>query len=303
MTAGILNREAVDGSIENHEITDEADVLTIKGALSLSKNWKNHEISGIFQRFLTKRRAFEGHLNHQGGRQKIMPNDNLHCGHRIRLRKRFVEEGLDGFDDHQVLELLLSYAIPRGDTNPTAHRLISRFGSLSAALEADPKDVARVEGIGENAAVLLSMIPQVTRRYFHDRVHSNHPKLSTPEVVAEYLIPLMAGRREEVFYVLCLDTQCRVEYAAIVSEGTLKEAAVYPRHVVEQAIRHQAASVILAHNHPAGTTKPSQQDHQLTRLLVQALGPLDIKVLDHIIVAGEETFSFAREGVLPDYEP
>lgn len=102
---------------------------------------------------------------------------------------------------------------------------------------------------------------------------------------------------------MCLDTQCRVLYPALISEGTVKEAAVHPRHVVEEAIRHRAASVILAHNHPAGTAKPSQQDHNLTRTLVQALGPLDIKVLDHIVVAGAQTFSFAREGVLPSFAP
>lgn len=231
-----------------------------------------------------------------------MSGTKLHNGHRERLRKRFQEEGLDAFEDHQILELLLFQVIPRGDTNLTAHRLMKRFGSLSAVLEADPKDVAAVEGIGEKAAAFLAMIPQVTRRYFHDRVLRDRPKLNSSEAVAEYLIPLMAGRPEEVFYVLCLDTQCRVVYPALISEGTVKEAAVYPRHVVEEAIRHRAAAVILAHNHPAGTTKPSQQDHQLTRLLVQALGPLDIKVLDHIIVGGNQTFSFAREGILPPYE-
>ncbi len=231
-----------------------------------------------------------------------MRGDNLHSGHRERLRKRFQEEGLDGFEGHQILELLLFHAIPRGDTNPIAHRLIKRFGSFSAVLEADPKDVASVEGVGEKAALFLAMIPQVTRRYFHDRVLRDRPQLNSSESVAEYLVPLMAGRPEEVFYVLCLDTQCRVVYPALVSEGTVKEAVVYPRHVVEEAIRHRAAAVILAHNHPAGTTKPSQQDHRLTRLLVQVLGSLDIKVLDHIIVAGSETFSFAREGVIPTYE-
>jgi len=231
-----------------------------------------------------------------------MPDDNLHIGHRERLRKRFLEEGLDTFEDHQILELLLFHVIPRGDTNPIAHRLIKRFGSLSAVLEADPKDVAGVERIGDKAAAFLSMIPQVTRRYFHDRVLRDRPKLNTSEAVAEYLIPLMAGRPEEVFYVLCLDTQCRVVYPALISEGTVKEAVVYPRQVVEEAIRHRAASVILAHNHPAGTAKPSQQDHKLTRLLIQALGPLDIKVLDHIIVAGNQAFSFAREGIMPAYE-
>ncbi|MDA8164490.1 MAG: DNA repair protein RadC [Desulfobacteraceae bacterium] len=232
-----------------------------------------------------------------------MGSNDLHTGHRDRLRNRFQEEGLDSFEDHQILELLLFHAIPRGDTNPVSHRLLQRFGSLSAVLEADPLDLASVEGMGEKAALFLAMIPQVTRRYFHDRVVRDRPKLNTSEAVAEYLIPLMAGRPEEVFYALCLDTQCRVLYPALIGEGTVKEAAVHPRHVVEEAIRHRAASVILAHNHPAGTAKPSQQDHALTRTLVQALGPLDIKVLDHIIVAGEETFSFTREGLLPAFTP
>ena len=230
-----------------------------------------------------------------------MGRENLHTGHRERLRRRFLEEGIDSFEDHQVLELLLFQVLLRGDTNLVAHRLIQRFGSLSAVLEADPQDVASVEGMGAKAAVFLAMIPQVTRRYYHDRVLRDRPKLNSSAAVAEYLIPLMAGRPEEVFYVLCLDTQCRVVYPALISEGTVKEAAVYPRHVVEVAIRHRAASVILAHNHPAGTSTPSPQDHHLTRLLVQALGPLDIKVLDHIIVASNNAYSFASEGVLPGY--
>ena len=230
-----------------------------------------------------------------------MGRENLHTGHRERLRRRFLEEGIDSFEDHQVLELLLFQVLLRGDTNLVAHRLIQRFGSLSAVLEADPQDVASVEGMGAKAAAFLSMIPQVTRRYYHDRVLRDRPKLNSSSAVAEYLIPLMAGRPEEVFYVLCLDTQCRVVYPALISEGTVKEAAVYPRHVVEVAIRHRAASVILAHNHPAGTSTPSPQDHHLTRLLVQALGPLDIKVLDHIIVASNNAYSFASEGVLPGY--
>lgn len=233
---------------------------------------------------------------------ELIPRENLHAGHRERLRRRFLEEGLDSFEDHQVLELLLFHAIPRGDTNPVAHRLMKRFGSLSAALEADPKDVATVEGMGDKAAAFLAMIPQVTRRYFHDRVMRDRPKLNSSEAVTEYLIPLMAGRPEEVFYVLCLDSQCRILYPALISEGTVKDAHVHPRHVVEEALRHRAASVILAHNHPAGTAKPSNQDHQITKLLVQALGPLDIQVLDHIIIAGEKSYSFARDGVMSKYE-
>jgi len=226
----------------------------------------------------------------------------MHAGHRKRLKMRFLKEGLDSFEDHQALELLLFQAIPRFDTNPIAHRLIQRFGSFSAVLEADPKDLASVEGVGENAAVFLSMIPQITRRYFHDRVKHSRKPLNNSEAAAEYLVPLMAGRSEEVFYVICLDSQLRVLYPALISEGTVKDALVHPRHVAEAAVRHKAASVILAHNHPAGSVKPSTHDHKLTRNLVQALGGINVHVVDHIIVAGEQIYSFSREGTLPVYE-
>jgi len=233
---------------------------------------------------------------------KISNQQQLHKGHRERLRERFLREGLDNFEDHQVLELLLFQAIPRLDTNPIAHRLMQRFGSLSAVLEADPKDLAGVEGVGANAAAFLSMIPQVTRRYFLDRIKHARKPLNTSEAAAEYLVPLMAGRTEEVFYVICLDSQLRILYPALVSEGTVKDALVHPRHVVEAAVRHKAASVILAHNHPGGNATPSAQDHKLTRHMVQALGAISIRVADHIIVAGEHIYSFSREGMLPVYE-
>jgi len=227
--------------------------------------------------------------------------DNPHAGHRERLRNRFLSEGLDGFEDHQVLELLLFQVIQRGDTNPIAHRLLSRFGSLSGVLEADPMDLATVEGVGKRAAAFLALLPAITRRYFHNRVTRNRPRLDNPERVAEYFIPLMAGRAGEVFYVLCLDSQCRVLYQALLSEGSVKDTLIYPRRVVETAIRHRASSVILAHNHPGGTINPSRQDEQLTHHLVQTLGGVDITVLDHVIVAGKDVYSFARSGILPRY--
>lgn len=226
----------------------------------------------------------------------------LHTGHRDRLRARFLKEGLDHFEDHQVLELLLFHAIPRIDTNPIAHKLMERFGSLSAVLEADPNDLASVDGIGSNVAIFLGMIPQVTRRYFLDRVKHSRKPLTSSEAASEYLLPLMAGRVEEVFYVICLDSALCVLYPALISEGTVKDALVHPRHVIEAAVRHRASSVILAHNHPGGSAKPSTQDHKLTRRLVQALGHIDIQTADHIIVARGQIYSFAREGTLPAYE-
>lgn len=233
---------------------------------------------------------------------KQIDENPLHSGHRDRLRTRLLSEGLDAFDDHQVLELALFYAVPRVDTNPIAHRLMKRYGSLAAVLEADPRDLQSVEGVGAQAAAFLALLPQLTRRYLADRAHHNRVPLRSTEAAAEYLVPLMAGRAEEVFYVLCLDSQLRVLFPALVSEGTVKDAHVNPRHVVEAAIRHRAAATILAHNHPGGTAKPSTHDHRLTRQLVDALGAIGIPVHDHVIVAGEDTFSFSREGVLPKYE-
>lgn len=225
--------------------------------------------------------------------------ENLHAGHRTRLRRRFLDEGLDSFEDHQALELLLFFAIPRRDTNEIAHILLLRYGSLSGVLEADPVDLARTEGIGEAAATLLSLMPALTRRYSVDRGSHRRPVLTTSEGAAEYLLPLMAGRSEEVFYVVCLDTQCRVIVPALVIEGLPDRAHVEPRQAVEVALRHKAHLVILAHNHPSGQAKPTTADHRVTQALINAFSAIDIAVRDHIIVAGKDWYSFARAGDLP----
>ncbi len=222
----------------------------------------------------------------------------VHDGHRKRLRQRFFREGLEQFEDHQVLELLLFHAVPRRDTNEMAHLLLKRFGSISAVLEADPKDLATVPGMGESAVAFLSLIPPLTRRYLTDSTTRNKPKLNSSIQTEKYLIPLMAGRTEEVFYVLCLDSQCRLLFPALISKGTVNQANIHPRHVVEAAIRHKAASVILAHNHPSGKLKPSNSDVRMTQVLVNALTPIGIRVLDHVIVSGKNTLSMASEGLV-----
>lgn len=229
----------------------------------------------------------------------MIKKENLHTGHRARLRRRFLEEGLDAFEDHQVLELLLFFAIPRRDTNELAHLLLKRYGSFATVLEADPVDLAESEGIGEAAATLLSLVPALTRRYSVDRARQERHTLTTSERAAEFLVPFMAGRTEEVFYVVCLDTQCRVIVSALVSEGLPDRTHVETRTVVETALRHKAHSVILAHNHPSGRAKPTTADHRVTEKLVSAFNAIDIAVRDHIIVAGEDWHSFTRAGDLP----
>lgn len=226
-------------------------------------------------------------------------NSGIHSGHRGRLRRRFLEEGLDSFEHHQVLEILLFFAIPRRNTNELAHMLLRRYGSFSGVLDADPVDLCKSDGIGESAATLLSLIPALARRYQHDRCQHRKDSLKTTEKAAEFVVPLMAGRAEEVFYAICLDTQLRVIVPTLVSRGSVGEAHVEPRRVVEEALKHKSHAIILAHNHPTGTARPSTADHRVTKTLVDALGLIGIRVLDHLIVAGGNWFSFSRAGDLP----
>ncbi len=232
------------------------------------------------------------------GKVKKNTTPPIHSGHRARLRKRFVREGLERFEDHQVLELLLFQAIPRQDTNEIAHLLLKRFGALSAVMEADPRDLATVPGMGEAAATFLSLIPPLTRRYLHDRTTRNKPFLNDPYRASAHIVPLLAGRTEEAFYVLCLDNRCRLLFPALLSQGTVSETAVHPRQVVEVALRHKASNIILAHNHPSGTFKASPHDINLTLILQRALISIGIHLVDHVIVVGLKSLSMASQGYL-----
>lgn len=224
----------------------------------------------------------------------------IHQGHRGRLRKRFLNDGLELFEDHQVLELLLFTALPRRDTNRIAHLLLQRFGSLSAVLDADVGDLASVPGVGEAAAAFLSLIPAVTRRYLHDSATRVKRPLRDPESSRKFVIPLMAGRVEEVFYVLCLDNQCRLLFPALVARGTVKEALISPRKLVETVLRHRSVNVILAHNHPSGVLQASKSDVHLTVMVQNILVPMGIRLVDHLIVAGDRAISMASLGYLGD---
>lgn len=221
----------------------------------------------------------------------------LHEGHRRRVKNRYLAEGLDSFEDHQVLELLLFYCIPMKDTNELAHKLLSEFGSLAGIFEADHKDICKRGKVSENTAILLSLIPSLTRRYFKGK-WGQKPLLNSSSKAGEYAVSLFAGRTYEVFYVICLDSQNRVNYAVPVHEGTINETPVYPRIIVEAVLRHQANSVILAHNHPGGSLKPSDADVQITKKIAAALEAISVHVVDHIIVAGDRYFSFAEKGLL-----
>jgi len=223
--------------------------------------------------------------------------ENIHKGHRERVRDRFMEEGLDSFKDHEVLELLLFYCVRQKDTNELAHRMLKEYGTLHDLLEAHPRDIARRCGVSINTATLISLCVPLARRYMK-RKWGNRPVLNSSSRAGEYALSLFAGRVYEAFFAICLDSQNRVNHAALVHEGTINEAPVYPRIIVETALRHKANSVILAHNHPRKPLKPSVADIEVTKKIYSALLPISIRVVDHIIIAGERYTSFAEQGIM-----
>lgn len=222
---------------------------------------------------------------------------NVHEGHRSRVRERYIEEGLDDFKDHEILELLLYYCIRQRNTNDLAHRLLKEYGTFKDLAEADPRDIARRCGVSENTAVLLSLIAPLSRRYLKQK-WEDKPVINSSSKAGNYAVTLFADKVYECFYLICLDSQNRVNHASLVHEGTINEAPVYPRIIVETALRHKANSIILSHNHPGGSLKPSKADIDVTHKICQAMKPISIHVVDHIIVAGDRYMSFAEEGIL-----
>ena len=221
--------------------------------------------------------------------------ETIHGGHRQRLKKRFLEEGLEHFDEHQVLELLLFYCIPRQDTNPIAHALLEHFGSLTQVMEAAPSELQKVNGMGESSAAFLSLLNSFCRYYQINRA-SSAVILNTLEECGRYLMPFFYGRRNETVYLLCLDAKCKVLSCKEVGEGSVNSAAVPIRRIVEMALGANATSAILAHNHPSGIAVPSTEDQLTTKQLAVALAAVDITLVDHMVVADEEFVSMRQSG-------
>lgn len=217
----------------------------------------------------------------------------MHEGHRQRLRERYIKTGPDGFMEHELLELLLTYAIPRRNTNDIAHSLIRRFGSLSSVLCADAAELASIDGVGDSTAVFLRLIGDVGRK----AVRANDrkaPLLGTPAAAVSFALELLAGERYESVYVVSLDKSMRLLHAERLLTGTLTEAPLYPRRVVESALHHRAHAVLLLHNHPSGDPSPSESDAQATEAVKKALNSIDIRLFDHIIVGRNAAYSFSR---------
>jgi len=220
---------------------------------------------------------------------------SIHKDHRKRMKKRFLEQGLDGFTEVQALEFLLFFCIPQGDTNELAHTLINRFGSLSQVLDAPMEELKSLSGIGDHSAILIQLMNQMARYYLVNKVQQERI-LATIEDCARYLQPQFHGRKVETVFLLCLDAKCKVLACREVGEGSVNSAGVSVRRIVETALREGASTVVLAHNHPSGIALPSSEDIHTTRRIAAALQAVEINLVDHIVVADDDYVSMAQSG-------
>lgn len=224
----------------------------------------------------------------------------VHNEHRKRMKQKFRDNGLDALHDHETLELLLFYAIPRMNVNPIAHRLMKRFGSLYRVMEAPIEELLRVEGIGENSALLLHLCSELFRRCEIDRVEQNMKQmpLSSTNEIGAFMVPRFLGLRDEAVMLACVDNRGMVLDCQEIARGTVNEANVPVRRIVELAMLYNASGVILAHNHPNGLALPSREDIATTRRIQAGLDAVGIRLLDHIIVAEGDFVSLRDSGMV-----
>ncbi|MBI5232854.1 MAG: DNA repair protein RadC [Deltaproteobacteria bacterium] len=217
----------------------------------------------------------------------------LHAGHRQRLRERFLKSGINGFHDYEVLELALTYAIPRQDVKPLAKRLIARFNGLRGVLDAAHYELVNVEGVGHSAAVLIRLLKETAEAYLKEQIVKNKVINSASDVI-DFLSLKLSGEKVERFMAIYLSSKNEVMGIEVLHEGTLNQTAVYPRKALEGAFRHNARSIIFVHNHPSGDSMPSKADLKLTKELETAATAVDILVHDHIII-GKNSYHSIRD--------
>jgi len=222
---------------------------------------------------------------------------NEHAGHRKRLKERYKKEGLNNFEPHQVLELMLFYCMAQADTNPLAHNLIREFGSFSGVISADEKDLVKIAGIGEHTAVFLTMIPELMRYYAKD-LQRSRPAIRNISEAGEFFTKLFMGERNEKIYLASLDMRSRINNISLIAEGTVAEVPLYARKVLEEVLKNNAVKVVLAHNHPGGSPKPSMEDIELTKQCISFLNPIKVRLLDHIIVCDTGYTSFTASKII-----
>jgi DNA repair protein RadC len=218
-------------------------------------------------------------------------------GHRQRLRSRFLKGGGKALQDYELLELLLTYALPRADVKPLAKALLGQFGSFAQVLDAPPESLTEIIGLKENSAVLIRLVKACAEYYLQEEVLKRQ-KIPSLAALVDYCRTAMGGLTDEQFRVLFLNSQNEIIAEEIIQEGTVNQTVVYPRKVLELALKHKATGLILVHNHPSGHLAPSAADQELTRALVAASRTLNLTVHDHLIIGRHGYFSLAEKNML-----
>ncbi len=226
-----------------------------------------------------------------------MPDAPHYMNHRKRLRERFQKTGAEGMHDYELLELLLTFSIPRRDVKPVAKKLISEFGGLSGVLDADQKKLEELSGVGAMSAALIRLVKELYGTYLAENMKKGDV-LSSPESVLKFVRVRLSGMTNEAFMVIYMNVKNEVIDYTMLHEGTVDNVAVYPRRIIESALSRHATGIILVHNHPSGNPTPSREDKALTRDIADSATTLDIRVLDHIIVGKDGYFSVMENDLL-----
>ena len=221
-------------------------------------------------------------------------------GHRKRLKERFNQSGLSAFLVYEIVELLLTLGTARRDCKPQAKEAINRFRTLRGVLEAPPEELQKITGITAHNIFVIKFMQEVAREFLRKEV-IDRPYYRSSKEVFDYLYHSMRDLKKEIFKVMFLDSQNRVVEIEDLFEGTLNASAIYPREIIQGAVKHNAAALIFVHNHPAGNPQPSDNDKQITQDLVFAGNIMQIKVLDHIVIGENRYFSFADAGLIEGY--
>lgn len=230
-------------------------------------------------------------------------SDNLHKNHRQRLKKRFLMNEFESFEEHNILELLLFYSIPRKDTNNIAHRLIDTFGSISGVFDAGYEELLQVSGIGEQSATLIKMISTCTRVYYEDK-QRRYKKYDSVTKLMKFFAPKFIGMDKELLYAAYFDNTNKLASCDKISEGTFDHTQINIEKIVKKSYAYKCKNIVIAHNHPTGIAVPSTSDQIATIELKKALNLLNINLVDHIIVGKNlDTMSMKEHGYMNEYTP
>lgn len=219
----------------------------------------------------------------------------IHKEHRKRMRKRFMQQGFDGFAEHEILEMLLYYAIPRRNTNDLAHNILDEYKTLANVFDAKVSDLAKIDNLGEISAILVTMIPHLAKAYEKSK-NKRNILLHDTESIGRFALSMLNNKTKEEFALICVDANRKVHWSGIIATGSIDQINATPRDIVSEVLKHNAKYVIFAHNHPNGSILPSDTDKNTTRTLCDLLNCIGVKTIDHIIVSQNRYYSLQETG-------